>query len=182
MRPLAIIGLLGLAGCGQSSTTRFWTIEPVSAAPIPAGRAIAPVQVVAVHVPLAIDRLEIVQHDAANRIAVHDFDRWSAPPGDLMRRALTQDLIGRLPAGSVVSPDLPAPPRTRGIVVDLLDLRQEGSAFVMTVGWSSTGPAPVRRQLQLDAPAGAGDVAAETQALGTLVGQLADSIAEALTR
>ncbi len=179
LAPLA--ALLGLAGCAGSTPTRFWTIEPVTATA--RALAIGPVCVDAVHVPLVIDRLEIVQHDLENRVTVHDFDRWSAPPGDLIQRTLTQDLQSRLPDGSVVFPASPKPDGTIGIVVDILDIRQTGTGYAMQVSWSATRgstPNALHRQLDLQV-AGSADVAGQTEALGRLVGQLADSIAQALS-
>ena len=184
LAPLAL--LLALGGCASSTPTRFWTIEPVAApAARQAGcpRESARLRIDAVHVPLAIDRLEVVQHDAQNRVTVDDFDRWSAPPGDLIQRALTQDLASRLPPGSVTFPASPKPPGAIGIVVDILDLRQTGDGYAMTVSWSSVGPTttslPLRRQLDLQTPGGE-DVASQTEALDRLVGELAESITQAV--
>ena len=177
----AALPLILLAACGGSTATRVWTIEPIAATPSVASHAISPVQIAAVHVPLAIDRLEIVSHDAANRVTVNDFDRWSAPPGDLVRRALTEDLVSRLPAGSVIFPDQPTPAGTRVVSVDILDLRRTGDAFVMQVAWSVGTVPAMRQQLQLSGAAGAGDIAAQAQALGAITGQLADAIAATMT-
>lgn len=172
---------LALAGC-SSTPTRFWTVEPIAATAPPAStRSIAPVQITAVHVPLAIDRLEIVQHDEADRVKVLDFDRWSAPPGDLLRRALTQDLLGLLPPGSVIFPEAPTPTGARRIVVDVLDVRQVGDAYVMQVSWSTALPAAPTHPLSLRAAAGTGDVQAQTQALARMTADLAARIAQTLT-
>lgn len=176
-RALLLLPLAAIAGC-SSTPTRFWTIEPVAAtAPVPSRADTAPIQIAAVHVPVAIDRLEIVQHDEADRVKVLDLDRWSAPPGDLLRRALTQDLLAQLPAGSVIFPDAPAPAGTRRIVVDVLDLRRVGDRYVMQLSWSVTPRPGSPHALRLEAPAGTGDVAAQTQALGEMTAQLAADIA-----
>ena len=127
--------------------------------------------------PLAIDRLEIVRHDTANRVEVLDFDRWSAPPGDLLRQVLTQDLIGLLPPGGVILPGAPAPTGTRAIVVEVLDLRQSGDTFAMQLSWSFAGKPVQPHVVDLRAPAGAGDPAALTTALGQMTAQLATDIA-----
>ena len=179
---LILAPILVLGACSSSSPTRYWTIEPVSGVMPHTARAVAPVQVLSVHVPLAIDRLEIVQHDAANRVTVNDFDRWSAPPGNLIRKTLTQDLAARLPAGSVIFPDLPAPKGTRGIIVDLLDLRLVGGILQADMAWRSPAVPTIAGQQRLSAPAGTGDVAGQTEALGQIVAQLADAIAAATGR
>ena len=97
--PLSVALPLVLAGCA-SSPTRLWTIEPVppNALSLPA-RDGAPVQIAAVHLPVMLDRLEIVRHDETGRVKLLDFDRWSGPPGSLMRTALTQDLTALMPSG-----------------------------------------------------------------------------------
>lgn len=179
---LALVPLALVAAC-SSSPTRFWTVEPVSGVAVAApAHGIAPVQIAAVHVPLAIDRLEVVQHDVADRISVHDFDRWSAPPGTLIRAALTQDLVARMPAGSVIFPDAPAPPATRTIVVDILDLRQDADGFAMQVSWSPSGKGAAAHALRLTAPVGTGNVAAQSRAVAQMTGQIADAIAQTLAR
>ena len=178
MRAILLVPAMLMAGCA-STATRFWTIEPaaVSALPVVAATPAAPIRIAAVHLPLAIDRLEVVSHDEVDRVKVMDFDRWSAPPGDLMRRALTQDLIAVLPRGSVVYPEAPVPAATRNIVVDVLDLRRDGDRYVMQASWSLAEPAGASHQLQLEATAGAGDVAAQVDKLAAMMAQLAGSIA-----
>lgn len=179
MRALLLAPLLLATGCA-STATRFWTIEPT---PIAVGAAItaavpgAPIRIAAVHLPLSIDRLEVVSHDEVDRVKVMDFDRWSAPPGNLMRRALTQDLVAALPAGSVIYPDAPVPAATRNIVVDVLDLRRTGDRYVMQASWSLASPAGLPHPMLLDAPAGVGDVAAQVSALSLMMAQLAGSVA-----
>ena len=175
--PFLLAALATTAAC-SSTPTRFWTIEPVSGiAPVAPMHRVAPVQVAAVHVPLAIDRLEVVQHDAANQVKVLDFDRWSAPPGDLIRRALTQDLVARLPAGSVVFPDAPPAPGTRSIIVDVLDLRPDANGYVAQLSWTLAGPDARPRNYTLRADAPPADVAGETAALGRITAELSDRIA-----
>ncbi|WP_174286427.1 membrane integrity-associated transporter subunit PqiC [Sphingomonas bacterium] len=174
---LLLSAAIGLAGC-SSTPTRFWTVEPLAGtAPPSGGRIAAPIQIAAVRLPLAIDRLEIVQHDTANRMKVLDFDRWSAPPGDLLRQVLTQDLIGQLPPGAVILPGAPMPAGTRAVVVEILDLRQSGERFVMQLSWSFAGKPVQPHVLTLDAAAGAGDPAAQSQALGEMMARLAAAIA-----
>ena len=174
---LLLLATIALAGC-SSSPTRFWTVEPLGGPAPPAGaRAVAPIQIAAFHLPLAIDRLELVRHDTANRMKVLDFDRWSAPPGDLLRQVLTQDLIGQMPANGVILPGAPAPTGTRAIVVEVLDLRQSADQFAMQLSWSFVGKPVQPHVLTLKAPAGAGDPAAQTQALGQMMAQLANDIA-----
>ena len=185
LAPLAL--MLALDGCASSTATRYWTIEPLAAARSSVASPVrAPVRIDGVRVPLAIDRLEVVSHDAENRVIIHDFDRWSAPPADLLQRTLTQDLQTRLPSGAVIFPASPKPSGAIGVFVDILDLRQTADGYAMQVSWSATTngdagtvAAPIRRTLTLQAT-GMSDVAGQTIALGTITGQLADSIVDAI--
>ena len=181
IKAFPLVPLVLVAAC-SSTATRFWTIEPIAAVAPPTARPGLPIQIAAVHVPLAFDRLEVVQHDVANQVQVLDFDRWSAPPGDLLRRALTQDLVTLLPPGSVIFPDAPAPLTTRAVVVDILALRQSADRLEMQLSWSVAGKPTTPHQLTLSAPAAPGDVAAQTEALGRMTGELAGHIVAELPR
>ncbi len=179
MRRIPLVALV-LAGCGHSDATRFWTLDTVAPPATPVAAVVAPVRVDAVHVPAVLDRLEFVTPTGGRRVVVHDFDRWSAPPGEAIRVALTQDLFARLPAGSVVFPRAPKPAGCRALVVDLRDLPPARGGWAAAGAGTVAGTTPRRGQARLSAP-GAADPAGETAAVGTLVGQLADRIARSLS-
>jgi uncharacterized protein len=107
---------------------------------------------------------------------VRDLAHWAAPLGELARRALTQDLVARLPQGAVVFPDSPKPPGAHGIVVDLLAF----DGATLDASWSvlpaTRGGALRQREVRLSASAGGGPDA-QPAALSALLGQLADRIA-----
>jgi hypothetical protein len=170
--------LVALSGCASSST-RFWTIEPAAAPPTASIRTTAPIKVAAVHLPLALDRLEVVRHDAVDRVQVMDFDRWSAPPGALMRTALTQDLAARLSPGAVVYPDAPAPKGTRRLVVNIVALARTADGYTLQLSWSMLPQPGLARQLHLNAP-GTDDVAGQVRAVSLMIDQLARDIANTL--
>lgn len=187
--------VLVLAACA-SPPTRFYTLDPAPA-PAPAATArVLPVRVDAVHLPPGLDRPEIVEQTAANRITVHDFARWSAPLGEQARRVLTQDLAARLPAGSVTYPDAPKPPLGRGLVIDVLAVSHADGQAVMDASWTLTlgGHAPAGplggggvalaytgRALRVTSPStGAGAEAAAPE-MSALLGKLSDAIAADLT-
>lgn len=187
MKILPLIVVVALAGCGHSSATRVWTLDALPPPIIPPAitRAIVPIRVDAVHVPLALDRLEVVERTGANRMTVHDFDRWSAPLGDMVRRTLTQDLVARLPAGSVVFPDASKPLGTRALVIDILDLQRVDSGWLLDVSWTMSSPAGSgatrRGQYRLITPNRSADVAGQAAAISQLVGQLADKLSASIT-
>ncbi len=187
---LALAGA-ALTGCGHSAPTRIFTL----AAAGPSNAAAAtyagpPFRVDAVRMPAALDRLEVVQQSTAEELTVHDLAHWGAPPGDLARLALTQDLVARLPAGAVIYPDAPKPPGASSLVVDVLAFQRSTQGYVLDASWTLTpspapagqGATPLRRELRLTDPGGAGvdDAGTEAAALSRLLGQLADAIAAGL--
>lgn len=182
-RALLLPALL-LTGCGHSDPTRFWTLDPAPPTQAPGVAAMTPVRVLTVRVPLAIDRLELTQQISANRVAVRDFDRWSAPLGELMRIALTQDLRARLPADTVLAAAEPRPGTARDLVVDVLDLQPTSDGYLLEASWSllraAKGAPITRHDVRLLTPAGAGDAQAQARAISRLVGALADNIGAAL--
>ena len=170
---------LTLAGCGSSPPTRYYTLDAVPATARPA--AGPPLQVVAVHIPPALDRQEMVRETAANQVEVSDQNRWSAPFDQMAQRVLTQDLAARLPKGAVILPEQPAPPNARKIVVDILQFERQASGDVTFDGsWSllSAGAAtPIAsRHVHLQQAAGA-DYTAQAQAMSRILGTIADQIA-----
>lgn len=196
-RAPAALALLLLAGCA-GAPTRIHTLE-ASGPGAPAARwAGGAFRVDTVHVPPAFDRPELVRRTDSYTVTLSDTDRWAAPLGELVRRALTQDLERRLPEGAVIYPDAPKPPGASGLVVDILSVRPEGGAVVMDASWTWVLPrAPVARAapngavavvtppptpapsrpVHLSTPAAGGDVQAIAPELSALLAQLADRIA-----
>jgi len=173
-----------LAGCAHSPPTRFFTLDPVPADRPVAVSAMAPVQLDAVRIPPALDRPQVVTALGANRLDVHDLDQWASPLGEMMRRALAQDLLARLPDGGFVLPDAPRPSGVRGLVVDVLQLQADPSGRVtLQASWSLTAPgsreAVLIRNVRLSADAAPGAQGAAA-AMSRLLGRLADQIAGAL--
>ncbi len=185
MRLTILAGLLAatlLAGCGHSPETTFLVID---AAP-PAAQATAyagpPLRVPFVHLPVTVDRPELVRQDAAGTVKIDDFARWSAPLGIMVRNALIQDLTVRLPAGAVLPPDaLPAAREVR-VEATVLSFDAVGGEAVMTASYrlvfrgTETRPQVVRLSASL-----ADDTApARARAWSRLIGQLSDTVVAAL--
>jgi hypothetical protein len=132
---LALALALGVAGCGSSPKTQFFTLmaEPPPSGAMPggampggamAGGAMAggavtgrtkaghggrPLQVGDVALPGTLDRAALVIQGPGPQINVSDRDRWAAPLDELVRRTLTEDLRARLGTGRVIAPGDPAP-------------------------------------------------------------------------
>ena len=119
------------------------------------------------------------------RLDLADDDRWAGPLDELARGALAADLAQRLPAGSTVREDDPAPPRLLR-KIDVVIERFEGSTagpVTLVVRWTLLGDgpdqAPVRHEERIEVPA-AGDIDGTVTAMSAALGILADRIAPTL--
>lgn len=183
MRALsAVIVCLGLTACGSSPPTRFFALEPTPSSVPVQSRLGAPIKVDAVHIPSVLDRRTMVRDENHYRLSISPQDRWGADFGDMLRRVLTQDLESRLPRGSVVAPNTPAPQNTRGLVVDILSFQPNGSGTItLEAEWTLLEGSPahpaVQRTVHLSEPSD-GSPDAQAEAMSRLVGQLADRIAQ----
>lgn len=192
LRILCLAGVIGtaaaLAGCGTSPPTRFYTLEAV--APITQATATAfdrpPLQVRAVHLPPAWDRIELLRQVAPGQVQVREFDQWAAPLGRSAQQTLTQDLTARLPAGAVLFPQAARGGDTATateVTVDILTLRIDSRSASMQVSWAlrSSAAAGWRSAppTTLEVPMSGDDGDATALAVSRLLGQLADRIAAA---
>jgi uncharacterized lipoprotein YmbA len=89
------------AGCGTTAPSRFYTLDAVAAAPAEVPAAHYAVLVGPVSVPADVDRPQIVVQVAPNRVDLDDFNRWAAPLGDAIARAVAGDLAVLLGASDV---------------------------------------------------------------------------------
>jgi hypothetical protein len=173
-----------IGGCASSPPVKFYTLAVVPAERR-TGTFDAPVQIGAVHIPPVLDRQEMVREGGPNQLELSNEHRWGAPLAEMIRRVLTQDLQDRLPLSMIVLPEQPAPPHTRIIVIDILKFESAFSGQVVLQGsWSlvsagSDTPSS-SRPVQIDEHAPAQGYAAQAQAMSRAVGQLADSMADAL--
>lgn len=83
------------AGCGTSAPARFYTLES-TAAGTSAPAADYGVMVGPVSVPASVDRQEFVVQVAPNQVAIDEFNRWAAPLGEGIARAVAGDLAALL--------------------------------------------------------------------------------------
>lgn len=201
------LSVLVLPACGRSPGTTFFVLSAVRPDARPRSVSIELVQLRAVHIPELLDRTERVSEQSGDRLQINQFQQWGAPLGDMIRRVLSEDLAARLPVGAVVPPNAPAPPGTRGLVVDVQEFLPESNGqVVLQAAWTvlaaSGNPptaaqgTPVRRSQggaqgggsvlaagmrRLALPAGA-SADAQVRAMSRLLGQLADAIAAGLSR
>ena len=83
------------AACGTSPSSRFYALEPTATAESAAPADYA-VGVGSVSIPAAVARSQIVVQVAPNRVAIDDFNRWSAPLEDNIARVVALDLAALL--------------------------------------------------------------------------------------
>lgn len=182
--PMTFLAATLLAACGHSPATTFLVVDatpPSAPATLYAG---PPLRVPFVHLPVTVDRPELVRQDAAGTIRVDDFARWSAPLGIMARNALIQDLTARLPAGAVLPPD--ALPVSREIRVEatVLSFDTRDGQAVATTSFRLVAPGtdPQPRVTRLSAPLANDTAPARAQAWSRIVGQLSDEVLAALLR
>jgi uncharacterized lipoprotein YmbA len=168
-----------LAAC-HSAPTRLYMVEPITPTATADDYNGPPVQVEAVHIPAALDRMEIVSEVAPGEFKISELDRWMAPLGQGIRQALTADLAARLPQGRVIFPHLAKAPRTLSIRVELLEFNADRQGAKLLVSWLGTSEGAQPRSLggtmvlQTSlSGAGSGSIAT---ALSKLIAQLADRI------
>ncbi|HEY7928692.1 MAG TPA: PqiC family protein [Steroidobacteraceae bacterium] len=173
-----------LCACAHSPSTQFYLLGIVRTSAPATPFLGSPVQLRAVHIPAVLDRAELVSELPGGRLQIDQFRQWGAPMADMLRSVLSQDLAERLPAGRVISAQAPAPPGTRGIVVDVLELQPEpGDRVVLNAAWTLLGTGPshpaLYEQRRLARPAG-GSASAHVEAMNSLLAQLADAIAQSV--
>jgi uncharacterized lipoprotein YmbA len=134
----------------------------------------------AVHIPAALDRMEIVSQVAPGEYKVSEMDQWIAPLGQGIRQALTMDLAARLPPGRVVFPHIAKPPETLGLSVEILDFNIDRRGARLQVSWLGTsdgaGPRSCGSTFVLQTTLSGAGSASTATALSTLLAELADRI------
>lgn len=187
--PVGVIALAGtmllLAACGHSPGTQFYLLGVVRAS-APTGHFVgSPVQLRAVHIPAVLDRVELVSALPGGRLQIDQFRQWGAPMADMIRSTLSQDLAERLPAGMVVPAQSPAPPGSRGIVVDVLEFQPEADgSVVLSAAWTllGAGPShpPLYEQRRLQQPRVGSSASDRVEAMNRLLGELAEALAQSV--
>lgn len=89
---------------------RFYTLSAIGTTGSANENTPPAIRVARVTLPGEIDRPEIVQRIDANRVQLAEQDRWAAPLGEMIQRALSADLQAGAPAasshGAAGDPDL----------------------------------------------------------------------------
>jgi uncharacterized protein len=129
--PLLLSLLVLLPGCGHSPNTTFFVLNAVRPDTPSRSRVVERIQVRAVHIPDELDRSERVSEQSGDRLRINQFQQWGAPLADMIRRVVSEDLAARLPGDTIVPPEAPAPPGTRGLVLDVQEFLPTSSGQVV---------------------------------------------------
>jgi uncharacterized lipoprotein YmbA len=166
----AIVVMAATAGCGTTATSRFYTLDSTATADgsPPVRRAIA---VGPVSIPPAVDRPQIVVQVAPNQVTVDEFNRWAAPLGDAVARAVAGDLAVLLGTSDVAVAPVTGFVPTHRVTIDVQRFESTpGDSVLIEALWA------VR-------PAAGGDLrSGRTLARESLQGRTFDDVAAAHSR
>jgi len=179
------LGLIALAvaACGTTAPARFYTLDATATA-TGAPLAHGAVLVEPVTIPAAVDQPEFVVRIADNRVAVDEFNRWVAPLGDGIARAVAGDLTVLLGSANVAVAPLAnfAPDYQVSINVQRFESRPGDAALldaVWTVRQTASGVTRSGRTVARQAVVGqdyAALAAAHSRALAVMSGDIAAAI------
>jgi uncharacterized lipoprotein YmbA len=164
----------------SSAPTRIYTLYAVPPASTITPYAGPPIRIDSVHMPPALDRIEVVSDIAPGELKVSDLDHWSAPLPHVAKQALSADLVARLPPGRAIFPHLAKPEDALGVAVDILNFRADTKGADLEASWIITstnlGTAPRRGSGRFRSGGSVAGAIATAQALSALLAQVADQI------
>jgi hypothetical protein len=174
------IALLG--ACGSSTPTQFYVLHSVApAAGVRAAPAL-PIRIAHVEVPSALDRPEIVREQEGNQLKVDDLSHWAGPLGQIMRTALVENVIKRLPNGLIVPAEAPKPAAVIEISVEIVAIHETANSLSIEANWTQTrtsaanGGATTVQSASFSVPMANRTNGAYADALSQALAQLADAI------
>lgn len=187
MRWLVLAIVLGLAGCGGSPPTHYYSLVPV---PSSGGGHFAlsgpPLQVGQVNLPPLVDRSSMVITGPGPAVTVSNTDVWAAPLSGMVQHVLSEDLADRLGSTHVVPATGQIPPH--GVRIVVLNIQRfsgdSRGQVVLDTDWSLTHGNPphpgrmhhARITEEAGSTAGAPVAAAMSRALASLADQIASGI------
>jgi len=131
------IALIAMAAAGCSTApSRFYSLSSTSTAD---GTSATPVSVLVgpVTIPAAVDQPEFVVQVSANRVDVDEFNRWVAPLGDGIARAVAGDLVVLLGTPQVATQQLANFNPDYRVTIDVQQFESiQGNAAVIQAVWT----------------------------------------------
>lgn len=143
-----------LSGCGRSPQVTFYTLGSDSKiAALNPAKPVPSVSVVNVSLPELVDRPQLVERLAGNRVEILETHRWAEPLKYGIARLLAENLGGRLESNLVTAYPQQAPGEPDyKVVVDIRRFESNGSAVSVDTFWSirrtaATKPVSGRSQI-----------------------------------
>lgn len=180
-RPLLL--LLAVAGCA-SADPAYYTLRPSPGAAVPT--AVGTVKLARPGLAGYLDRPEIVRDSTSNKLLLQSGERWGEPLGDMIGRIMAEDLTQRLPGSTVfteagsISVDADS---TVEMDIQRFDLDASGRVVLLAQVAVRSGrnhASASSRSIRLTISPSDTSTAALVGAMGTLIGQLADAVADML--
>lgn len=181
-RLIPLLGLL-LASC-TSPEPKYFTLASVRGTSLPGGPSLVELR----RPGLAgyLDRSDIVRADSPYQLTLNGGERWASPLGDMIGRALAEDLSSRLPGSSVftssgaISAD---PNATVEVDIQRFDAATTGPVTLLgqvAVTRGRARDASQTRTIRLTVTPGGSSTADLVAAMSAALGQMADQIAQIL--
>ena len=181
----ATVGLLALAGCASPDPALYTlSVVPGTVRQVPARL----IELRQIGLAGYLDRPAIVLSSQGYQLALASNDRWGEPLGRMIGRILVQDLAQRLPTSTVYS-DQGAITANPDMIVEIdvlrLDADADGAAVLaaeISVRPEGSHGALAARTVRLSVPPRSAAIPELVAALSAVVGQLADVVADMLSR
>ncbi len=180
---LLVLVATAVVGCGASAPARFYTLDSTAT---PNGAPVTRVAVTVgpVSIPAAVDQPQFVVQVASNRVEIDEFNRWDAPLGDSIARAVAGDLTVLLGTPNVAAAPFANfdPTYTVTIEVQRFDSIRGEAALVealWTVRKTAGGETRSGRSVAREAVQGQGFdalAAAHSRALASMSADIASAI------
>ncbi len=178
--PLALLGLLPLAGCG-SSEPDYYTLKPWPG--VAQGGGPLTLKLRTPGVASTLDRDYIVRNDGGYKLTLAHDAAWSEPLADMIGQTLAQDLQQRLPGTTVFTQAGAISTKAQAVLeLDVSRFAQDpdgnvGITATLSVTRPDGGTAPSHALHLVTTPNGS-DVDALVAALSRLLGEVADEAAK----
>jgi len=183
-KPLLLAALLLLAACTGSPAPNLFTLQAQPGI-VSSSRSLA-VELRRVGLAGYLDRPEIVRGTEQYRLKLSETDRWGEPLGRMIDRVLTEDLVRRLPNGTVFAESgaISARPDTvLEVDIQRLDADPDGSMVLLAqIAIRPEGRPANARVVRLAVPISGLTAAGHVAAMSAAIAQLADAVVADLAR
>jgi uncharacterized protein len=184
---LVTMALALVGACSSGPPTHFYTLSdtaPEATPPVGVGW----VRIVNLTIPGELDRPELVRRIGPNQLSIAGLDRWAAPLDETIRRALSDDIVRRVPA--------PVPGQQYSVSVEIREFYGDSACNVsLRAGWTvkpsrpesarSVNPVPatsVPANEEIQVPSSGSCPATLAATMSVALGQLSDRIIAGVAR